>query len=438
MITLNAKADGYRGIWYSNGGKNQHGHIYYSGGLGTYCAKHRPFAVYSAAADKTFFCYGGTSHSGSLLHTVSYYDHKTGMVPRPTILLDKQTGDAHDNPVIALDEKGHIWIFSSSHGTERPSYIHRSIAPYDVDAFELVTTTNFSYPQVWHVPGKGFVFFHTRYEDDGRSSWFMTSRDGVEWTRQQRIARIAWGHYQVSLANGDVAGTAFNYHPPDTKLNGRTQLYYMETRDLGQSWQNVGGQSLEMPLREVNNPALVRDYESEGLSVYMKDLRYDRDGNPVILHLTTRGHAAGSENGPRTWRIAHGVGGSWAFKDVTTSENNFDMGELHLDEEQGVWRLIAPTEPGPRRWMTGGEVVLWLSRDRGKSWSKEKQLTSGSTRNHTYVRRPVDARPDFVGFWADGDCNAPSRSRLYICDADGNVKSLPESMDSEFALPSQL
>ena len=32
------------------------------------------------------------------LHMVSYYDHASGTVPRPRILLNKHTDDAHDNP----------------------------------------------------------------------------------------------------------------------------------------------------------------------------------------------------------------------------------------------------------------------------------------------------------------------------------------------------
>ena len=74
----------------------------------------------------------------TLLHKVSYYDHRTGLVPRPTILLDKRTADAHDNPVISVDDEGHIWIFSTSHGTSRPSYVHRSARPYDVNEFVQV------------------------------------------------------------------------------------------------------------------------------------------------------------------------------------------------------------------------------------------------------------------------------------------------------------
>ena len=57
-LTLNQKADGYRGIWYMNQPSGDEYVYKYSGGLATYCAKHQPFAVYSEAAAKTFFCYG--------------------------------------------------------------------------------------------------------------------------------------------------------------------------------------------------------------------------------------------------------------------------------------------------------------------------------------------------------------------------------------------
>jgi len=117
------RADGYRGIWYSNQPSKDEYRYKYSGGLGTYCAKHRPFAVYCEEVDKTFFCYGGAPADDPrrLLHMVSFFDHATGTVPRPVVLLDKQTGDAHDNPVIAVDDAGHVWIFSTSHGHPRRS-----------------------------------------------------------------------------------------------------------------------------------------------------------------------------------------------------------------------------------------------------------------------------------------------------------------------------
>ena len=56
---LNQKADGYRGIWYMNEPVKSEYKYKYSGGLGTYCDYHSPFAVYRPEVNKTFFCYGG-------------------------------------------------------------------------------------------------------------------------------------------------------------------------------------------------------------------------------------------------------------------------------------------------------------------------------------------------------------------------------------------
>ena len=447
-ITLNLNDTGYRGIWYMNQPSKDEYVYKYSGGLGTYCAKHQPFAVYCEKVNRTYFCYGGTSNDSipQLLHMVSYFDHDTKKVPQPTILLNKHTKDAHDNPVIAMDDQGYIWIFSTSHGTSRPSYIHKSSEPYDIDHFQLVPAThqednsrlpidNFSYMQAWYASGHGFICFFTRYSDPAkRTLFFMTSSDGVSWSGYQRLAAIEEGHYQISTLGKAKAGCAFNYHPQGKGLNWRTNLYFMETIDHGKSWQSVDGTSLTLPLTQVKNPALVYDYQAEGLNVYLKDICYDDHNQPVILYLTSKGYESGPKNDPRTWCIARWIGNQWQMYPITTSDNNYDMGSLWITEN-GQWHIIAPTEAGPQPYNTGGEVVHWLSSDSGKTLTKTKQLTRGSKYNHSYVRRPVNAHPDFFAFWADGHSRQPSESNLYFCDLAGNVYILPRLMKKKYEKP---
>jgi hypothetical protein len=449
--TLNEKETGYRGVWYMNQPSGDKYVYKYSGGLGTYCAKHRPFAVYRKEVDKTFFCYGGARKGTKrrLVHMVSYFDHQTGAVPRPTLLLDKQTVDAHDNPVIQVDDEGYIWIFSTAHGTMRPSYIHRSKKPYDIDAFERIDATykvdgkevemdNNSYVQYWYQPGRGFVCFFTKYHNPAvRTNMFMTSKDGIHWSEWTRLAAINKGHYQVSDCTDEVAGAAFNYHP-DKGLNWRTNLYYMETRDGGRSWQAADGAPLKnLPLREVNNPALVHDYESEKLNVYMKDINYDKDGRPVILYVTSKGYEAGPDNDPRTWTTARWTGKEWEIRPVTASDNNYDMGPIYI-EDDGAWRIVGPTETGPQDYNPGGEVAMWVSEDKGATWTRVKRMTTDSERNHTYVRRPVNAHPDFYGVWADGHGRKPSISNLYFCNKAGDVFLLPRTMKGRTAKPKKV
>jgi hypothetical protein len=448
QVTLNRQDDGYRGIWYQNEPTGDQYKYKYSGGLGTYCDYHRPMAIYSSEADKTFFCYGGASHDSSqaLWHMVSYFDHKTKTVPRPTILLDKQTSDAHDNPVLSIDKKGYIWVFSAAHGLGRPSYIHRSVKPYDITEFKQLSPThvdgkqevpldNFSYPQFWYDERRGFVSFFTRYKyPAARTSCFMTSEDGVHWSQWQRLAAIDEGHYQISAVGRAKMGAMMNYHPRGKGLNGRTNLYYIETINGGHSWQAAEGQPVTLPLTDPHNPALVRDYESERQLVYIKDLVYDAKDNPVLVYETSAGFAPGPQNNPRLLRLAHWMNAQWQFNVIAQTDHNYDSAALYI-EDGGSWRLFAPTEPGPQPYCTGGEMVVWRSEDQGKSWTQERQLTHDSVRNHTFARRPLNAHPDFYALWADGDAHQPSESRLYFANRQGQVFELPNNMKSSTYRP---
>ncbi|GAB3893473.1 BNR-4 repeat-containing protein [Spirosoma agri] len=457
--TLNEKATGYRGIWYFIGAtKNEYAYKY-SGGLGTYPANHYPFSVYAPAVDRTFFCYGGVTDSTSreLYHMVGYFDHKTGLVCRPTLLLKKGTDDAHDNPVIQLDGQGYVWVFSTSHGTERPSFIHRSRKPYDISAFESIPATrldekgqripfdNFSYLQTYYQKGRGFLNLMTHYDRNvlvygankpRRTIAFITSPDGVTWSAWHDLATIEEGHYQTSGYWKNKIGSAFNYHP-NTKvgagLDYRTNVYYVETDDFGKTWHSANGKSVQLPLAEISNPALVKDYKSMGLNAYISDVAYDSAGRPIILYITSKGPEPGPANGPFVWHVAHWTGSQWGIYDVVQSDHNYDMGSLYV--EGNTWRIIGPAEAGPQPYGTGGNLVLLESRDQGKRWTKTKAITANTVRNQTYPRRPVDVHPGFYAFWADGNARQPSASFLYFCDQNGAVFQLPTDMKADLEKP---
>jgi hypothetical protein len=419
-------ADGYRGLWYANMPIDDEYRFKYSGGAATYPHQHHPLGYYAPAVDKTFFVYGGVDESGSLLHMVSFFDHARGEVPRPVILLDKGTTDAHDNPSLMLDDDGYLWVFSSSHGTSRPSFIHRSREPYSIEAFDLVRETNFSYAQPWFISGQGWCFLHTLYEDGGRSLYVGRSADGQTWPEPNRLARAELGHYQVSWRHGTKLGTAFNLHPDPGGLNKRTNLYYMETDDGGQTWHSASGEPVSIPIDAEENAALVADYRARDLLVYLKQVRFD-DGLPVLLYLTAPGWRPGPGNDPRTWMVSRFDGAQWQTSEITTSDHNYDYGSLYV---QGpTWSLLAPTRPGPQPYSTGGELALWTSVDRGATWQEMGPVTQGSAFNHSYVRTPVDAHPEFAALWTDGNGLESSPSRLYFTDAAASaVWQLPTMM----------
>ena len=432
---------GYRGIWFTLGQMCEYGDKY-SGGLGTYTAKHVPLAVYAAEVHKTFFVYGGARDGERhLLAMASYYDHDRHTVPRPTVVHDKGgVDDPHDNPSLALDEHGHLWVFVSGRGQRRPGFIYRSRAPYDVTDFEPVLEDELTYPQPWWIEGQGFLHLFTKYTGV-RELYWSRSADGRTWSPDRKLAGME-GHYQTShrvLGGGNGSDrpsrviTAFNRHPEGHPDN-RTDLFYAETDDLGETWRAAGGTRLDPPLTEPDNPARVRDFAAEKRLVYMKDISVDAAGHPVILVVTSAAYEPGPNGDPRVWTLCRWTGSDWRFTEVTQSTHNYDMGSLFI-EADGNWRLIAPTEAGPQHWGTGGEMALWTSADDGDTWAMQRQLTRGSARNHAYARRPVNAHDGFVAFWADGNPDEMSESRLYFCNREGTVWQLPAEIAGDEAEP---
>jgi hypothetical protein len=323
-------------------------------------------------------------------------------------------------------------VFVSGRAKARPGLIYRSDQPYSTASFTLIARREFTYPQPRWVAGRGFLFLFTKYTA-GRELYVSTSPDGRTWSPDQRFAGLG-GHYQTSHQVGSRIITAFNMHPGGN-VDRRTNLYYLQTDDFGQTWRNVRGEAVPVPLLEPQNGALVRDYQAEKRLVYIHDLDLDARGQPMILFTTSGDHRPRPGGDPRWWTVAFWREGRWQYREVTRANHNYSTGSLYR-EAGSQWRILGPTEPGPQPVGSGGEVAAWISPDDGATWRKQRQLTRQSPANHNYVRRPFNAHPDFYGFWADGNPDRFSPSRLYFASQSGDrVWQLPEQMKGEESEP---
>lgn len=432
----NLRTDGYKGIWYTMGPFSEYGYKY-SGGLGTYTADHIPIAIYAPEVRKTFFVYGGTTLKDErhLVIMISFYDHRTHTVPKPVIVYDKMgVNDPHDNASLSIDSSGYIWVFVSGRGRTRPGLIFKSQTPYSIDSFEKIYAGEMTYPQPWWVNGDGFLCLFTKYTK-GRELYWNTSKDGIKWSGDKKLAGMG-GHYQVSDMTGNKLVTVFNYHPGGN-VDKRTNIYAVQTDDMGSTWKTIDGKVINPPLSDPHNEALVRDYETEHKLVYINDLNFDKNGNPVILAIISRDFRPGPGGDPREWTIIHWKNGQWNFHKVCESTHNYDMGSLYIEKD--CWKIIGPTETGPQKYGTGGEIAMWISVDEGQSWEKTRNLTEKSVRNNSYVRRPLNANKDFYSFWADGDAEKLSESHLYFSNKKGNkVWQLPFNMEKNIFGPLRL
>jgi hypothetical protein len=203
---------------------------------------------------------------------------------------------------------------------------------------------------------------------------------------------------------------------------------------MGKTWKTADNKIVSIPVTDVKNEALVKDYEADRKLVYITDLDFDKEGNPAILAVLSRDSNPGPEGGPREWMVIHWKDQKWNFNKVCESTHNYDMGSLNITDYE--WRIIGPTEPGPQEYGTGGEIALWISRDEGVSWNKERDITSNSQNNNSFVRHPLNAQKDFYALWTDGNADKFSISHLYFtnekCD---KVWMLPYEMKKDFEKP---
>jgi len=433
LYSQNPRMDGYKGIWYSSGPSLEYGYKF-SGGVSTFASWHRPIAIYSPKARKTFFVYGGTTNADErhLLIMISYFDHKTHMVPKPVIVYDKMgVREPYDNASLAIDDKGFLWVFISGYNRTRPGFIYKSSNPYSIDSFELVREIEMISPQPWWIDGEGFVLFYSKLSK-GLDMWCASGSDGKSWPIDKKLVSMG-GNLQIGDIHEGKIVTVFNYFPKGD-IDSQTNLYFLQSDDLGMTWKTIEGSPLQIPLTDVSNEALIRNFEQERKEVYLSDMDFDSHGNPVILAIISSSSVPGPGSGSRDWFVISRKDGNWNFTKVCESTHNFDRGSIHIGDSE--WKVIGPTEPGPQKYGTGGEVALWISRNEGVDWQKVTNVTINSINNNSFVRHPVNAQKDFFALWTDGNANELSRSYLYFTNEKCNkVWMLPYEMKENSRKP---
>ncbi len=428
---------GYNGIFYQQWfSTSQRDDVYqvvkYSGNLATYTAKHRPMAVYSQTSNKTYFTYGSgvgnVTEARNLGIYVGCFDHISDKlcVPHPLTIkglnsngeVTEVVDDPHDNASILVDENNYVWVYVAGRGTARQMEIYRSVFPGMHNAFINMTNTELSnlsseerkisYPQPWLVGStsgqKQRVMVHTRYTN-GRELYFKLPG-------QKSQLMVQGGHYAVSHAKGNHIVIAYNSHAFEGKpagyVDNRSNLYFMESKDGGATWNNSTNplSALSLPLVKDNSETKIKQYfygssDSRTRLVYMKDIKIGDDGKVRILYVTSTTPDAGDPSANRELVIATKSGTSWSFETVRSDVNhNYSTGFISDDGN----RLVFPFyKPGVNRQDSAGGTIYRGSRS-GSNWSwTEISACSYLNQNHNYVRDVHNGKGDFQYIWAQGD-----------------------------------
>ena len=415
--TIKATPGIYRGVWYCCGKDNTlPGKTYvYSGPMATYCAWHRPMAIYHPEADTTFFVFGNQENAPA----IARYDHGSKRFSKPLTLGSNPDGDAHRNPTLCIEASGHLYVFYGAHG--HPTRVLRSKAPLDIAEWEVRTEIpQTTYPQPWLLqPGELFVTYRGGGAREGTPWRFRHSRDGGQtWTEGRDLAFFQnCAIYGVSIAaTGDYPRRV---HFAWSRLGGGTpeeiaskhlwarryNVYYAYSDDGGHTWRRSDGSVYDLPIDEASAEKI---YDCGQRGVWLKDIQLDRAGNPCILFIDAEVSTYEGD-----WKIARFAGETWSFSKIASSDHMYDDGGLAVLSEN-EFRVYAPTT-AVQAHEDGGEIEAYRSTDQGRTWAHIQSLTSGSHLSHNNVKivwnHERQQSRDFTAMWSYGDSVEPPETR---------------------------
>jgi len=384
--------------------------------MATYCAWHRPMAIYAPAVSKTFFVYGNADNAP----TISFYDHGAGRFAYPVVLGSNPDGDAHRNPTLLLEQSGHLVVFYGAHC--HPTQVLRSVRPYDISSWEQVCDLPdklTSYPQPWElVPGEIFVSYREKREWSD-SEWRGTvSRDGGRsWEPARDLVALAeCSVYGITIA--ETGAFPRRVHFVWSRLNGGTpeeretkhawalrhHIYYAYSDDGGTTWRRSDGAAYRLPITLETQEEI---YNCGTHGVWLKDIQLDAQGRPYVLFIDSE-----VETFEGLWKVGWLDDGAWHFSTVAASDHMYDDGAIALLSADDI-RVYAPSTPvQPSE--DGGEIEEWQSTDGGRTWTNTRHITSGSQYSHNNVKVALNHQlgpGDVRMFWSYGDSNYPPETR---------------------------
>jgi len=397
----------------------------YSGPMATYCAWHRPIAIYVPSKDKTFFVFGNPKN----YPTISYYDHAHNSFAAPVVLDTNPNNDAHRNPTILIDQSGSIYVFYGAHG--HPTRVVKSASPFDITKWVPAADIpeRNTYPQPWQLK-EGEIFVSYR----ASPGWcFRKSVDGVaSWQPKVDLVQFAGATpYAVTIA--EKGPYPRKVHIAFSKMGGGTpeevrtkalwarryNVYYAYSDDGGTTWKKRDGSVYTLPITEATAEQV---HDSGEHGVWLKDIQLDSTGNPYILFID-----ADVTTYQCTWNVARYSGGNWQLSPLAKSDHMYDKGALVILSDND-FRIYAPTTAS-QDYEDGGEIEEWTSTDRGVTWTNSKHITSGSEYSHNHVK-PVfnHQKGGFRILWSYGDSNYPPASKNVYLYRYGEELPGPERM----------
>lgn len=358
----------------------------------------RLFMVYNGDATPT------KNKKGNAYPMFISYDPKTRSFTEP-VRLGPQHSDHHDSPIIWADEKNHLHVLYGCHVSQGTHLI--SEAPVCPDTVQVAWTKaaaiapKVSYPTVYRVYDQKEVIAYRIGGHRGSWTYRISDDNGKTWTGPKmdvtdldRKGRTDWSAYRTALPSVDGKYLHMVYTDYDDYVKKRTpdrlynprykqnvdnqwkyNLHYVKINLQTHEVRNADGQTVMTPIDidySMKN-CLIWDTDGRGAGV-PPAMCLDEAGEPAFLHVL-------SEDDLKTHRYYYvrREGGTWKQTPICASNHQWNSGHLSRDAEGVLHAYVVVgkgyLEGGYMDKHGGGSIEEWVSRDKGKTWKKQRDLT---------------------------------------------------------------
>jgi hypothetical protein len=324
-----------------------------------------------------------------------------GKTPDPT---DRDKVDNHGRPALLVDNDGYIHLIFGGHGglsslgnnllgtpgSGRQMHVV-SKNPEDISSWEVLDNiTPFGTYSQFVKMADGDIYLFYRHGSH-RSDWvYQKSTDNcrtfspevsilkhkMRYTLNTHDSWYAWFHE----GKGDTIAVTFNYHPCQILGHDSIRLnaYYMKMNCADESWENVKGKPLAMPITKEYADEMTLACDTGDVGIRRVTLRLDAAGFPHLLHRRA------SELIRFYWN-----GKAWQESVVFTKDYKVTDADFKIESPE-VIRMLVTARAGHRN-----EVSWWKTENGGQSWEKERTLMANST-NTDYLMGAFarNAHPD--------------------------------------------
>jgi hypothetical protein len=373
-----------------------------------YDCRQRPQSVFLKG--RLYLVYNGDSKptkngKGAAYPMLISYDAKERSFSEPVRLSRKSEPDHHFSPIIWADEDDFLHILFGCHRTPGTYLVsQRPVRTGETDiAWKKMPpiAPKLSYPTVYRIHGDREVIY---YRTEGHtSSWTyrITEDNGKTWTGPQgdvtdldSKGKLDWSSYQTKLPSKDGKHLHVVYTDYDDNKNSPNEQRFFNPRygrEVSNEWKyNLSYVKIDLETHAVRNAMgdilktpIDLDYSKANCRIWDTEWRgagippvicLDEKDEPSFLHVLS-----GDDVKSHSYYYVRREKGKWRQTPICKSNHQWNSGYLARDAKDVLHAYLIVgkgyLEGGYMDRHGGGRIEEWVSRDRGNSWKKLRDVT---------------------------------------------------------------